>query len=94
MQGGRIGGIAPQVQIQNQSVKAMGKGNLVLCRELMQPFGAKSIGDTWHFLNPYYPIEASHTDRGGYVGSTQIFNLTCLGSNVSSVGNQSTGGVK
>lgn len=46
VRGGRIRGIAPQVltaEIQNQSVKAMGKGNLVLCRELVRPFGVKSI---------------------------------------------------
>lgn len=49
MLGGSIRGIAPQVlmdEIQNQSVKAMGKGNLVLCRELVRPFGVKSIGGT------------------------------------------------
>lgn len=82
VQGGRIRRIAPQVltaKIQNQSVKTMGKGNLVLCRELVQPFGVESIGDTWCFLNPYYPTEARLlTNRGVYVGSTQILNLTCL----------------
>lgn len=71
-----IRGIAPQVlmaKIQNQSVKAMGKGNLVLCRELVQPFGVKSIGDTWCFLNPYYPTEASSIDKQGSV-RTQYTN--------------------
>lgn len=70
MRGGGIRGIAPEVlmaKIQNQSVKAMGKGNLVLCRELVQPFGAKSIGDTWRFLNPYYPTEAGGIDKQGSV---------------------------
>lgn len=82
VQGGRIRGIAPQVlaaEIQNQSVKALGKGNLVLCGELVQPFGVKSIGDTWCFWNPYYSTEARIlTNRGVYAGSTQILSLTCL----------------
>lgn len=82
VQGGEIRGIATQVltaKIQNQSVKTVGKGNLVLCRELVQPFGVKSIRDTWCFLNPYYPTEARLlTNRGVDAGSTQVLHLTCL----------------
>lgn len=82
MQGGKIRGIAPQVltaKIQNQSVKSVGKGNLVLCRELVRPFGVKSIRDTWCFLNPDYPTEARLlTNRAVDAGRTQILTLTCL----------------
>lgn len=63
-----------QPQIQNQSVRAMGKGNLVLCGELVRPFGVKSMGNTRHFLNPCNPIVARHIDKQDS-GHRQYTNL-------------------